>query len=162
MSHRIVDSGRSSVAFSWEDSPGVSKYFARHQNFSSSSNYHFNGGKIPPPPPCAAFRSAIIGESSSMRDSPCDDPFIAALIECTKNSNVGNSKMPPTDYEPIRKNNGSSKGSKKSSYSCIFSCIPSSDHEVKVGNFVKLSNLPPLPKPRPRGRYRSLTSADDD
>ncbi|CAN4079812.1 unnamed protein product [Withania somnifera] len=138
----------SSIAFSWEDSPGVSKYFMRHKNFSSS-NYHFNGEKIPPPPPLAAFRG-----------SPHDDPFIAALIECTKGTALANSKRPLSDYEPIRKTNGSSK---KSSYFCIFSCKQSLD-EVKVGNFVKLSNLPPIPRPRPRsrGRYTALTSADYD
>ncbi|KAF3638940.1 hypothetical protein FXO38_22948 [Capsicum annuum] len=158
--HGIVDT-RSSIAFSWEDSPGVSKYFMGRQNFSSS-NYHFNGEKIPPPP-CAAFRSPIIGKSSSMRGSSrTDDPFIAALIECTKSINTGNSKRPPTDhYEPIRKNNdGSSKGLKKSSYFCIFSCKEASS-EVKVGNIVRLSNLPPLPRPRRRS-YRPLKRADED
>lgn len=149
MSDGIVDRRSSSIAFSWEDSPGVSKYFMRHQNFSSS-NYHFNGEKIPAPPPCAAFRPSIIGKSSSLRD----DPFITALIECTKSTTLGNSKRP--HYEPIRK--GSSK---KSSYFCIFSCKQSLDDQVKVGNFVKLSNLPPIPKPRSRGRYRALTSEDD-
>lgn len=152
MSPGIVDIRRSSsIAFSWEDSPGVSKYFMRHQNFSSS-NYHFNGEKIPPPPPCAAFRPPIIGKSSSLRD----DPFITALIECTKSTTLGNSKKASID------NNGSSKGSKKSSYFCmIFSCKQSLD-EVKVGNFVKLSNLPPIPRPRSRGRYRALSIVDDD
>lgn len=147
MSQGILDTRRrSSVAFSWEDSPGVSKYFMRHENFSSSS-YHFKGEKILPPPPSAAFRPPIIEKSSSLRD----DPFIAALIECTKRNNT---KRPSN-------NSGSSKGSKKSNYFCIFSCKQSLD-EVKVGNFVKLSNLPPIPGSRHRGRYTPLTSANDD
>lgn len=156
MSPRIVDIRRnSSIAFSWEDSPGVSKYFMRHQDFSSS-NHHFNGEKIPPPPPCAAFRPPIIGKSSSLRD----DPFITALIECTKTTTLGNSKRPCIDNN--NNNNGSSKGSKKSSYFCmIFSCKHSLD-EVKVGNFLKISNLPPIPGPRSRGRYRALSAVDDN
>ncbi|CAN4083063.1 unnamed protein product [Withania somnifera] len=155
MSHQIVDTRRSSIAFSWEDSPGVSKYFMRHQNFSSS-----NGDKILPPPPFAAFLPPVNGKSSSLRCSPRDDdPFIAALIECTKGTALGSSKRPLTNHEPVKKKNGSS--SKKSSYFCIFSCKQSLD-EVKVGNFVKLSNLPPIPRPRSRGRYRTLTSEDED
>lgn len=151
MSHRKVDS-QGSIAFSWEDSPGVCKYFA-HQKFSSS--YNFNVEKIPPPPAPFVSRPPV-SRSTSMRCSPRDDPFVAALIECTKS--VGNSERRPIDYEP-RKNIGSSKGSKKS-YLCIFSCKQSSD-DVKVGNLVTLSNLPPIPRTRGR-RYRALTNVDED
>lgn len=152
MSHQKVDS-QGSIAFSWEDSPGVPKYFT-HQKLSSS--YNFNVEKIPPlpAPPCSS--RPPVSRGTSMRCSPRDDPFVAALIECTKS--VGNSERRPIDYEP-RKNIGSSKGSKKS-YLCIFSCKQSSD-DVKVGNLVTLSNLPPIPRTRGR-RYRALTNVDED
>lgn len=158
-SHRKVHS-QGNIPFSWEDTPGVSKSMPQHDSLidptrrSSISNFpnfdSFSGLmalkcediKIPPPPPCQNLqppRRSISGKGIG-RWQWQEDPFLAAYKECTKSS--CNGKL---DANENKKKNVRARKNYKFMFSCRNSC------DVEDGSFVKLSNLPPIPRGRVKG-----------
>ncbi|EOX91752.1 hypothetical protein QUC31_003273 [Theobroma cacao] len=156
MSRKKVHS-QGNIPFSWEDKPGVSKVThyddqcpiviglcALNQTPSPSDA---GGSKIlvhdkkVPPPPCTM--QLVPKRSTSVKGLRWwqEDPFLAAYKECTKGG--GNGKWSSEG----RKTDGSNVRKKKTiTFSCKNSC------DVRGDNLVRLSNLPPLPKDRIRGR----------
>lgn len=148
-----------SVPFSWEEKPGISKFSPGCQNktagpriqppLQKSLSSHFQSPlnmmgcyadnydmKISPPP----RMTQPPGRSPSTKGlwgRRQDDPFAAAIKECTKNvTSLG-------DPSRIKKYIGSIKNRNQS---IILSCKGSCD--VKEGNLVRLVDLPPLPRGR--------------
>ncbi|KAA8531539.1 hypothetical protein F0562_006248 [Nyssa sinensis] len=104
MSHRKVVHSQGNVPFSWEDKPGVSKSKITHQEcptdmelralIPSPCHSDFplkmaNGKKIPPPP-CPFPPPSRTSSRKGLWQQ--EDPFLAALKECTKGVRSG--KMP--------------------------------------------------------------------
>ncbi|KAJ6678824.1 T22J18.15-RELATED [Salix viminalis] len=152
MSHRKIYS-QGSIPFSWEDSPGVSKFihtvdigqnavvnlsspilFPRDSGTSDKVISGSHGMKIPLPP-CASANMEPPRRSKSMKGFRWwqEDPFLAAFKECTKNARNG-------------RLSGESKKQRKSRL--IFSCKSSCD--VQDDNLVKLADLPAIPRDRVR------------
>ncbi|XVF15393.1 hypothetical protein REPUB_Repub09cG0148900 [Reevesia pubescens] len=163
MSHRKVHS-HGNIPFSWEDKPGFSKsskitsygpqcpidigsYALNQTNPPSDagdglSKILVHDKKVPPPPPCSI--QLLPKRSISVKGLRWwqEDPFLAAYKECTKSG--GNGKL-------------SSEARKHGDFKILgrmkkitISCKNSSD--ARDDNLVSLSNLPPLPKDRIRGR----------
>ncbi|KAJ4714683.1 SWI/SNF-related matrix-associated actin-dependent regulator of chromatin subfamily A-like protein, partial [Melia azedarach] len=158
MSHRKIHS-QGSVPFSWEDKPGVSRLPAQECPLEKGLQPLNLESPVQPPRPGASCDPAE--EILKIPLPPCpsqqpprrstslkgitgwwqEDPFLAAYKECTKKSN-------PTTSVSSKPNNNKKKKKKKSSKS-VFSC--KSSCEIRDDdNFVRLSNLPPLPKERIR------------
>ncbi|KAB1998440.1 hypothetical protein ERO13_D12G076800v2 [Gossypium hirsutum] len=143
MSHTKVHS-LGNIPFSWEEKPGVSKssklthYDHQHCPIDSSKNL-VHDKKVPPPPPFS--KQPLPKRSASVKGWRWwpQDPFLAAYKECTKSG--GNAKLTSDASR-----NGGSKLLRKKKIS--FSCKDSAD--VRDDNFVRFSNLPPLPKTRIR------------
>ncbi|KAI8029275.1 hypothetical protein LOK49_LG01G03129 [Camellia lanceoleosa] len=152
MSHRRFHS-LGNVPFSWEDSPGVSKVTlqdyptdARLNALNLPPSPEFRKDRIITPaldikiplPPCLVQQQP--NRSSSRRGlRPQEDPFLAALKECTKT--VGSVRA------GVESTSNNSLGFKvRKSKFMTFSCKRSCD--VKEDNFVGFSNLPPLPRDR--------------
>ncbi|CAK9143682.1 unnamed protein product [Ilex paraguariensis] len=110
-----------------------------HLDISATMSTHYENKKIPPPPPGQFFQPPR--RSFSLKGlQEQEDPFLAALKECTKS------------VRDVKMSGESSKswiGSKipKSMFTC--SCKHSCD--VEDDNLVRLTNLPPLPKTKYRG-----------
>ncbi|MBA0686868.1 hypothetical protein Goari_014443 [Gossypium aridum] len=154
-----------SIPFSWEDKPGVSKsepkvnhydqdcpiglelYDLNQKNYvsdpSGSSSILVHEKKVPPPPPLSVQLKGSPSGKGGLKWWQ-EDPFLLAYKECTKSG--GNMKHLSSE---AKESTGSSKLSrkKKITFSCKKSCDVSND------NFVRLSNLPPLPKRRIRGLH---------
>ncbi|KAK3006777.1 hypothetical protein RJ639_017196 [Escallonia herrerae] len=149
MSHRKVHS-HGNVPFSWEHKPGVSKL--THQKCPSDAGLdalilpphqtpsaEAHDTKIPPPPPCQLQppRRSTSLKALWLQD---DDPFLAAIKECTKSVGDGGVK------NRGRKN--------KTIFSCKQSCEVAEDDDKML---VRLCNLPPIP----RHRYRAFSRTRD-
>ncbi|KAJ4844201.1 hypothetical protein Tsubulata_000882 [Turnera subulata] len=164
MSHRKVFS-QGSIPFSWEDSPGISKAAINHHqdcpmvvspvhsaSLSPSSSVPSSMPPVSdvkniPLPPCTKLEPPRRSISLKGFRWWQEDPFLAAYRECTKD--VGNCKLP----SERKKSNTAAAGSKltrRSTTKFMFSCKNSWD--VTEDNFVSLSNLPPIPRHRVRGR----------
>lgn len=157
MSHRRVYSV-GSIPFSWEDKPGISKVTNQDclidgPNLqaldlkplllrpspslpsNSSPNVEANyDKKIIPLPPCPPSTQPPRRSTSSKDYRWQDDPFLVAYKECTK-----------TDHGDGAGKKGFVIGSKarRNKSKSVFSCKNSCD--ARDDNFIKLSNLPPLP-----------------
>ncbi|XWS45112.1 hypothetical protein CRYUN_Cryun15aG0108800 [Craigia yunnanensis] len=156
MSHRKVHS-QANIPFSWEDKPGVSKsskvthfdegLYALNQTpppsdaGGSSTKILVHDKKVPPPPPCSIQLPPKRSTSVKGLRWWQEDPFLAAYKECTKSEGKGKlsseSRKNCCSKLLIRK--------KKITFPCKNSC------DVRDDNFVRLSNLPPLPKDRIQG-----------
>lgn len=139
MSHRKVYS-QGSIPFSWEDKPGISKV---------TTNQEHETMKIPLPP-CP---SKPPRRSTSSKDFKWqEDPFLVAYKECTKTVNNGklSSSTTTTHGHDGVKKGCVVIGSKLRKTKFMFSCKSSCD--AREDNFIKLCNLPPLP----RHKIRSL------
>lgn len=154
MSHRKVYS-QGSIPFSWEDKPGITKvtnqaecpmdHRVRPLDLTPSPSSFSNGSKVSsstcnndlkiPLPPCPISQPP--SRSSSAKGLKWqEDPFLLAYKECTKPQKRGKST---TDHQQKK------KGSKvKKSMFMYFSCKNSC--EVSNENFVKLPQLPSLPR----------------
>lgn len=169
MSHTKVHS-QCTVPFLWEEIPGVPKSNFVHRNsfnnlpvppdnslptdYSAKLSAHEMNINIPLPPPCPA--QSMHKRSSSFRAlvKRDDDPFVAALKECTKG-----------DHRSGKAGAGSKivrgvgfKGRKgKFGFSCMFS-----DDHVTVDNMVRLATLPPLSRRRssPYGGFVNKTTRE--
>ncbi|KDO78869.1 hypothetical protein CISIN_1g045560mg [Citrus sinensis] len=165
MSHRKIQS-QGSIPFSWEDKPGVSK-ITTPQECSLNQGLHALNLESPSPPPQPPRTASSNPNSLSLSAEeilkiplpPCpsqqpprrttsskgvigwwqEDPFLAAYMECTKSS--GSRQRKNSNPSCV-----GSKPKKKSKF--LFSCKGSC--ETHDDNFVRLSNLPPLPKERIR------------
>lgn len=160
MSHRKLYS-QGSVPFSWEDSPGVCKVIYKDcpidigphainqssplspmlfpQGSDTPTKVLAHGIKIPLPPPCPKVEPPRRSTSAKGFRLWHEDPFLAAYKECTKNARNG--KLPSSTKNVESK-------VRKSSF--FFSCKNSCD--IKDDSLVRLSNLPPIPRDRVRGR----------
>ncbi|GLU20160.1 hypothetical protein SLE2022_363720 [Rubroshorea leprosula] len=140
MSHRKVNS-QGSIAFSWEDKPGIAK--ATHPDLPLHAlNPTVTTQSLPLPPPCPSLQSPTPSRNTSLKGLRLrrEDPFLAAYKECTKTvRNIG--KL----ASESKKNGGLKVRKIKFSFSC------KNSSEVVEDNSVRLSNLPPLPK----GKIRS-------
>ncbi|MBA0845890.1 hypothetical protein Goarm_022235 [Gossypium armourianum] len=124
-----------SIPFSWEDKPGVPKSEPKVNHYDQDCPiglelYDLN-------------QKNYVSDPSGLKWWQ-EDPFLLAYKECTKSG--GNMKHLSSE---AKESTGSSKLSrkKKITFSCKKSCDVSND------NFVRLSNLPPLPKRRIRGLH---------
>ncbi|KAK6923931.1 hypothetical protein RJ641_010134 [Dillenia turbinata] len=153
MSHKKAHT-QGNVPFSWEDSPGVSKFihhevqkFQLHDlNLSSSlsppssdkcgSSEEASTKRIKiPPPPCAAQLPVRSSSTKGSLRRHEDDPFYVAYKACTKSTKSGKLL--------------SGEGSKIVVSSLVrnmfaFSCKHSSD--VRDESLIRLPRLPPLPR----------------
>lgn len=154
MSHRKIHS-QGSVPFSWEDKPGVSR-ISRQDCASASPDSADSGafndkacvGEIKIPlPPCPTQQPLHKSVSSKgLIGWWEEDPFLAAYKECTKSAR---STIKMSTSEMCKRSGvGANKLPWKKSNKFILSCKNSC--EVREDNFVRLSNLPPLPKERIR------------
>ncbi|MBA0770313.1 hypothetical protein Gotri_018968 [Gossypium trilobum] len=154
-----------SIPFSWEDKPVVSKSEPKVNHYdqdcpiglelcdlnqknyvsdpSGSSSILVHEKKVPPPPPLSVQLKGSPSGKGGLKWWQ-EDPFLLAYKECTKSG--GNMKHLSSE---AKESTGSSKLSrkKKITFSCKKSCDVSND------NFVRLPNLPPLPKRRIRGLH---------
>ncbi|KAL2456260.1 Uncharacterized protein Adt_46877 [Abeliophyllum distichum] len=140
MSHRKVHS-QGCVPFSWEEKPGLPKF--THLQKSSTDNFKVDpvqGVKIIPVPSPPSGASQPPRRSHSIKGMRWqDDPFLAALKACTKGVSRNHSRYPGGKEGQIK---GNGNNSSKSVFSCKQSC------DVESNNFVRFSNLPPLPRER--------------
>lgn len=159
MSHRKSHS-YGSIPFSWEDKPGICKTpnkdyplniinpkpFTKHQPSKNKNILEFQQDKkkIPIPlPPCPTTQPpqrSTSGKGFKFQQ----DPFLVAYKECTKSEK--SCKFQSKNKKGVGFNNCVSL--RRSC--CIFSCRSGMD--VKDDSYVKLSELPRLPKHRDRSQ----------
>ncbi|KAH7523761.1 uncharacterized protein LOC125422871 [Ziziphus jujuba] len=163
--HRRSHSEVSSVPFSWEYRPGVSKHNSRNGPGHLDHKYemdHFNF-QLPPPPPYSSETSAekdidhnnnkqaklsmrLLFQLLSFRlgnflKLGCtvikveDDPFVAAYLNCTQSPFIADF---PSCSNGKSNSGSSSTGVKKTMFtlSCKYSCT------VGQNDVVKISQLP--------------------
>ncbi|KAF9678161.1 hypothetical protein SADUNF_Sadunf07G0006100 [Salix dunnii] len=153
MSHRKIYS-QGSIPFSWEDSPGISKFIHTvdiglnpvsisspilipHDSDTSCKVILGSHGMKIPLPPRASANIEPPRRSKSLKGFRWwqEDPFLAAYKECTKDARNGRL---------------SSESKKQRKSRLIFSCKNSCD--VQDDNLVMLANFPAIPRDRVRGR----------
>ncbi|KAG5535465.1 hypothetical protein RHGRI_023285 [Rhododendron griersonianum] len=156
MSHRKVHS-QCTVPFLWEEIPGVPKSnFAHHSSNnlpppdSSPPSDHYSPklsahemNVIPLPPPCPLQSMHNYKRSSSFRGKLAkqEDPFVAALKECTKGT--GRSGRAAAGRSKNTGGGTTYVGLKGRQSRFGFSCMCSDD--VSVDNLVRLATVPLLP-----------------
>ncbi|GFY99432.1 hypothetical protein Acr_13g0008330 [Actinidia rufa] len=141
MSRRKSES-QGNVPFSWEDMAGVSK--AIITNKKSQRDNELNALNLPPlvlPPPCQKLVQPQRRSTSRKCLWQEEDPFLAALKECTKS--VKNYRA--MNYESKNDVVAGFKVSKSKfmNFSCMRSCEVEDDSLV-----MKLSKLPRPPRER--------------
>ncbi|BFG35754.1 hypothetical protein CerSpe_220280 [Prunus speciosa] len=166
MSHRKVHS-QGSVPFSWEAMPGVSKVtnqdcptdfgdgalncLSAEEDSEDSPKKLVNNPEIKIPlPPCPILKApSRSGSTKGFRWHVEADPFLLAYKECTKSTSTLNNnsgKLPGSENN--KKGFGAIGCRVRKSRFNMFSCKNSCD--VREDNFVKLSQLPALPRDRSR------------
>ncbi|KAK4260214.1 hypothetical protein QN277_003360 [Acacia crassicarpa] len=148
MSHRKVHS-QGSIPFSWEDEPGICKTPQGVNKFkspsSSSSSLMFQAPsaaqslKIPLPPCPLALPPRRTASGKGFRWQ--EDPFLVAYKEITKSEKISGKSSAENNKKKVGGFSWSVRKSKS-----IFSCTSSSSEDVRHGNFLKLSQLPRLPR----------------
>lgn len=166
MSHRKVHS-QGSVPFSWEAMPGVSKVtnqdcptdfgvgalncLSAEEDSGDSPKKLVNNPEIKIPlPPCPLLKAPSRSSSTKgFRWHVEADPFLMAYKECTKSTSTLNNNSGKLPGSENNKKGSDAIGCKvrKSRFN-MFSCKNSCD--VREDNFVKLSQLPALPRDRSR------------
>lgn len=162
MTHRKVHS-QGSIPFLWEAKPGISKvtnqdcakdYRSQALDLTSSKSsppskaQQFSllsdGSKLVPaandllkipPPPCLSQPPSRSSSAKGLRWQ--EDPFLLAYKECTKPVKKGK------DNEDNKKRSKVIMKSMFMYFSCKNSC------EVREDNFMKLTQLPALPRQKP-------------
>ncbi|KAJ7944553.1 SWI/SNF-related matrix-associated actin-dependent regulator of chromatin subfamily A-like protein [Quillaja saponaria] len=176
-SHRKVHS-QGSIPFSWEDKPGVSKassYQIEHPieigrtltlNALALKSLSPSSPARPPRPPPESHaanseRTTVAAWDTKIPLPPCplqpprrsisgkgfkwqEDPFLVAYKECTKSEKNSNKSTCDQNKKGVPNSKPRRRLINKSIFSCKTSC------EIRDDNFLKLSQLPPLPRDRGR------------
>lgn len=126
------------IPFSWEDKPGVPKH---HKSPTPRRSFQ----ELPPPPPSEfsdveAFQVERRLRRRSKKRTDDVDPFVSALVECTKQQAAAMSMSKDGRPGPRKQGYGST-------YSCIKSCAVTADAQIAIPT---------------RARQSSRQSSNDD
>lgn len=155
MANKKMSRSQSIIPFSWEEKPGISKFNNNmpcnqtaavdrllqksqppptNYNSSPATNAAYYSSKISPPPCNSGGKTHPNKSSKVLWWRHLDDPFTAAIKECTKNiKHYGF----PSEGKIVIGSNGYSWNKK-----IVFSCKKSSSCDVSENNLVR---LPPIP-----------------